>query len=76
MRLTGSPGCAGLRRNCELARGASREERRTQNRGTNLPVTANSGWHAMLPGAHDRRNRDAIFPQVTAVRKELRVATQ
>jgi hypothetical protein len=30
----------------------------------------------MPSDAHDRRNRDAIFPQVTAVRKKLRVATQ
>jgi hypothetical protein len=33
-------------------------------------VTASSGWHATLPGEHDLRNRDAIFPQVTSMKTD------
>jgi hypothetical protein len=58
IRLIGSPGCAGLSRYCEWAGGTDRKQRTIQKRGGNPRAR-----HALLPTAHDRRNRDTIFPQ-------------
>jgi hypothetical protein len=47
-----------------------------QKAGADPQIKASSGWHATLPGEHDLRNRDAIFPQVTAIWKTIRAATR
>ena len=62
IRLRGSPGCAGLRRNCEPAEGVNREESKMQKRDVSQPVTLSSRCDAMLPGVHVLRHRDAMIP--------------